>query len=259
MENEVIKGPGPRATKSKIGYLFSGPLSTSGHSERLNTSISNVVTEHQQEEFDLERWQIESVGVQPNSSEKTSDFLKDYQDSSIVFKDSCYSARLPWRPEHPPLPSNAEFTKQRTRTMIRKLAANSEKLRMYDDIIQDQQYRGLIERVNNLDTTNGVYYYIPHHAVLKDSTIFPLRIVYDCSFKRSEQPSLNDFLQPGPPLLNDLNGILLRFRLHQYAITADIEKHFYMLTWTKPIEMSNDSTGYLTQTIWRVNSQYTDF
>lgn len=110
--------------------------------------------------------------------------------------------------------------------MIRKLAANSEKLRMYDDIIQDQQYRGLIERVNNLDTTNGVYYYIPHHAVLKDSTIFPLRIVYDCSFKRSEQPSLNDFLQPGPPLLNDLNGILLRFRLHQYAITADIEKAF---------------------------------
>ena len=54
----------------------------------------------------------------------------------------------------------------------------------------------------------------------------PLRIVYDCSFKSNQHPSLNDCLQPGPPLLNDLTGILLRFRLHQYGITADIEKAF---------------------------------
>ena len=74
--------------------------------------------------------------------------------------------------------------------------------------------------------TNGVCHYIPHHAVLKDSTTTPLRIVYDCSFKQGEQPSLNDCLQAGPPFLNDLTGILLRFRLHKYAITTDIETAF---------------------------------
>ena len=227
VENEVIKGPGPTAAKSKIGYLLSGPLSNSNHSENLNTSILNVVTEHHQEQFDLERfWRIESVGVQPNSSEETPDFLKYYQDSSIMLEDGRYSAKLPWRPEHPPLPSNAEITKQRTRSMIRRLAADPEKLHMYNDIIQEQQSRGFIERVNNSDITNGVCHYIPHHAVLKDSTTTPLRIVYDCSFKQGEQPSLNDCLQPGPPLLNDLPGILLRFRLHKYAITTDIEKAF---------------------------------
>lgn len=30
--NEVIKGPGPTAAKSEIGYLISGPLSNSNHS-----------------------------------------------------------------------------------------------------------------------------------------------------------------------------------------------------------------------------------
>lgn len=30
----------------------------------------------------------------------------------------------------------------------------------------------------------------------------------------------------GPPILNDLTSILVRFRCHQYAITADIEKAF---------------------------------
>ena len=78
VESKVTKGPGPTAAKSKIGYLLSGPLSNSNHSENLNTSILNVVTEHHQEQFDLECfWQIESVGVQPNSSEEMSDaFLK---------------------------------------------------------------------------------------------------------------------------------------------------------------------------------------
>ena len=227
VENEVVKGPGPTAAKSKIGYLLSGPLSNSNHLENLNTSILNVVTEHHQEQFDLERfWRIESVGVQPSSSEETVDFLKYYQDSSIMLEDGRYSAKLPWRPEHPPLPSNAEITEQRTRSMVRKLAEDPKKLRMYNDIIQEQQSRDFIERVNNPETTNGVCHYIPHHAVLKDSITTPLRIVYDCSFKQGEQPSLNDCLQPGPPLLNDLTGILLRFRLHQYAITADIEKAF---------------------------------
>ena len=37
---------------------------------------------------------------------------------------------------------------------------------------------------------------------------------------------MNDCLQPGPPLLNDLPGILLRFRLHLYIITTDIENKF---------------------------------
>ena len=227
VENEVIKGPGPTAAKSKIGYLLSGPLSNSNHSESLNTSILNVVTEHRQEQFDLERfWQIESVGVQPDSSEEMPDFLKYYQDSSITLEDGRYSAKLPWRPEHPPLPSNAEVTKHRTRSMIRKLTTDPEKLRMYNDVIQEQLSRGFIERVNNPDLTNGECHYIPHHAVLKDSNTTPLRIVYDCSFKQGEQPSLNDCLQPGPPLLNDLTGILLRFRLHKYAIATDIEKAF---------------------------------
>ena len=117
---------------------------------------------------------------------------------------------------------------QRTRSMMRKLTSDPEKLRMYNDIIQEQPSRGLIERVNNPDTTDGVCHYIPHHTVLKNSTTTSLRIVYDCSFKQGEQPSLNDCLQPGPPLLNDLTGILLRFRLHKYAITVDIERHFYM-------------------------------
>ena len=39
VENEVVKGPGPTAAKSKVGYLLSGPLSNSNHSGKTSTFL----------------------------------------------------------------------------------------------------------------------------------------------------------------------------------------------------------------------------
>jgi hypothetical protein len=228
VEDQIVKGPGPTAAKSKIGYLLSGPVSNHRHSTSLNASILNGVTEHQQEEFDLERfWNLDAVGVRTNAEDNVPDFLQYYQDTSITMEDSRYSDKLPWRPDHPPLPWNEEITKQRTLSTVRKLATDPDKLRMYNNIILEQAHRGFIERVKDPSKTSGVCHYIPHHAVHKESATTPIRIVYDCSFKHSTNPSLNDCLQPGLPLLNDLNGILLRFRLHRYGLTTDIEKAFF--------------------------------
>ena len=106
VESEVIKGPAPTGAKSKIGYLLLDPLSNSNHSENLNTSILNVVTEHHQGQLELECfWWIESVGVLPNSSEKTPDFL-----SIMKTRLSCWrmaSTVQGYHGEHPPVPSNA--------------------------------------------------------------------------------------------------------------------------------------------------------
>ena len=70
-------------------------------------------------------------------------------------------------------------------------------------------------------------HYIPHHAVEKDSPTTPIRIVFDCSCRQSSNhPSLNDCLEIGTPCSNDLCSILVRFRLHQFGISADIKKAF---------------------------------
>ena len=77
----------------------------------------------------------------------------------------------------------------------------------------------------------GRTHYIPHHCVKKNSATTPIRIVYDCSCCQSaNHPSLNDCLLTGPHFLNDLCSILLRFRTHKYAISADIEKAFLQIT-----------------------------
>ena len=89
-------------------------------------------------------------------------------------------------------------------------------MKLYDSIIQDQEKRGFIERVSDHPTNN--VHYLPH--VRKESITTPIRILYDCSCRESASSvTLNDCLQIGPPFLNNLCAILLRFCDHRYALS----------------------------------------
>ncbi|XP_058801378.1 uncharacterized protein LOC131670067 [Phymastichus coffea] len=68
-------------------------------------------------------------------------------------------------------------------------------------------------------------YYIPHLAVMKESSeTTKCRPVFDASAKTSNGISLNDVLMPGPTIQDTIFKQILRFRTHQYVVTADIEK-----------------------------------
>ncbi|XP_076384503.1 uncharacterized protein LOC143263363 [Megalopta genalis] len=70
-------------------------------------------------------------------------------------------------------------------------------------------------------------YYLPHHRVIKmSSDTTKLRVIFDGSAVTSTGFSLNDTLHIGPKIQDDLLYILLRFRIHQYVITGDIEKMY---------------------------------
>jgi len=70
-------------------------------------------------------------------------------------------------------------------------------------------------------------YYLPHHAILKEeSETTKLRVVFDASAKTESGISLNDVQMLGPTIQQNLFNILIRFREHRYAITADISKMY---------------------------------
>ena len=62
---------------------------------------------------------------------------------------------------------------------------------------------------------------MPHHAVLSGASS-KLRIVFDCAAEY-QGVSLNKECFQGPDLCNKLVHVLLRFRLYQNAMTADIQ------------------------------------
>ena len=70
-------------------------------------------------------------------------------------------------------------------------------------------------------------FYLPHHTVKKyDNLTTKTRVVFDGSAKTKSGVSLIDAPMVGPTIKGDLFSLLLRFRIHQYILTADIEKMY---------------------------------
>ena len=96
----------------------------------------------------------------------------------------------------------------------------------YDAIIKEQLQEGIIEEAPLAAT--GQEFYIPHKAVVRESAeTTKLRIVHDASAKAHDSaPSLNDCLEVGPPLQNQIWKVLFRGRFHAFALTSDIREAF---------------------------------
>ena len=103
-------------------------------------------------------------------------------------------------------------------------------IKKHSQILEDWEKKDFIERVPDEKDSESAQY-TPDHGMKKESSTTPVRIVYDCSFRQSpHDPSLNECLASTPPDLNDFSGILLRFRLNNFAISTDIEKAFLHMT-----------------------------
>ena len=79
--------------------------------------------------------------------------------------------------------------------------------------------------------TGEVIHYIPHQPVIRNQAeSTKMRIVYDCAAKEnSQEPSLNDCSEVGPPLQPMIFDILIRNHLKLLCITGDIQKAFLQI------------------------------
>ena len=92
--------------------------------------------------------------------------------------------------------------------------------------MEEYFFGGYAEKIEEQPTEEG--WYLPHHPVILDTKNTKVRIVFDSAAK-IKGVSLNDLLEKGPNLLNDLTGILLRFRRYKYAVAGDISKMFLQI------------------------------
>jgi len=65
-------------------------------------------------------------------------------------------------------------------------------------------------------------YYIPHHAVLRDSNaITRLQVIFNASCRTSNETSFNDHMLIGPKLQEGLATVLMQWCQYRYVFTAD--------------------------------------
>ncbi|XP_060557728.1 uncharacterized protein LOC132718116 [Ruditapes philippinarum] len=124
VQDKVVRGNGPTAVQSRLGYLLSGPLPVSNFpasrqhqlpvstltastfqqhqvtTQEMSTHLLNILTSSP-DSFDIERfWKLETLGISQEEENPESTYLENYQHDSITYNNGRYTAKLHWKEDH---------------------------------------------------------------------------------------------------------------------------------------------------------------
>ena len=152
-------------------------------------------------------------------------------EEALKIDNKQWTATYSWKRNPCDLPNNYSAACAMLRSTERRLLKNKGHADMYKEQIKDMVSRGVARKLSKEEIQNydGPIFYIGHHEVMKpDSASTPCRIVFNSSAKFSNH-ILNDYWVKGPDLMNNLAGILMRFREEKVGITGDIRKMYHTI------------------------------
>ena len=110
-------------------------------------------------------------------------------------QEGWYETALPWKGNHPPLPSNHDGSVRHLNSLLCKLQ-RSERLAEYDAVIREQLKGVVVEKAP--DEVKGKEFYLPHRVVMRENAeSTKLRVVYDasaCAHPHSTSVCIQDLL-----------------------------------------------------------------
>ena len=162
--------------------------------------------------------------------EKEHEMIKD----GLIFNEQTgrWLSHYPWIQEPECLTENKYFAQAMLRSTEKRLKRNLLHAETYQNQMKDMVDRKVACLVSEeeLRAYQGTKFYITHHDVFSpNSSSTPMRVVFNSKAKVKGGYSLNDCLAKGPCLLNQLLGILMRFRLEQFAFIGDIKKMYHSI------------------------------
>ncbi|KAG7188080.1 hypothetical protein KM043_015930 [Ampulex compressa] len=182
---------------------------------------------------------------------------KEEAECEALFKSSYkrdeqgrFVVKLPFKSEKlSQLGESRNVALKRFHNLERKLNRQPSLKKEYSQFIREYRELGYMRLVPEEGMSRAVAaYYMPHHAVVKQSSLTTkLRVVFDASCKSSSGISLNHALMVGPTLQQDLMSILARFRTFAYVLMGDIEKMYRQV-------LVDQSQTSLQRILWRENT-----
>lgn len=224
----------PVLQETRLGWIIAGRLPPSKTTD-CNISTSLCVIDDTNVQNQLQRfWELEEINTIPRSKEERA-CEKHFCENTSRDQKGRFIVRLPQRKNCEPLGESYPAAEQRFLQLERKFIKNPTLRNNYVEFMREYlelDHMRLIPRdVLTLEEESNPVYYLPHHAVFKESsTTTKTRVVFDASAKSSNGVSLNDVLMVGPNIQQDIVSITLRFRTHRYAMTADITKMYRQIS-----------------------------
>lgn len=221
------------ARHSPLGWLVFGatPGKQAGVSKVLHVGIP-VSAPVEMSDF----WSTESMGVEVKPCLcKPGRLSQVEREEAKVIEESCKKSGkqwlipYPWKRDPKMLPDNKRQALKRLEATERQLAKDPEQAKAYTRQIKEMEDMKFARKLKpqELKSYEGPVHYIAHHGVVKpEKKSTPLRIVYNSS-AIYQGHRLNDYWLKGPDLLNNLFGVILRFREERVAISGDVSKMYH--------------------------------
>ena len=130
-----------------------------------------------------------------------------------------------WAADNTKLPNNYVSSLVQLKSLEKRLAKDEDLREKYTSTIKEDLNKGYLNEVPDADkveSRSDKGWYLPHHLVLNPNKPGEVRRVLNGA-ANSHGASLNKSLLTGPDLLENLIYVLLPFRQHPYAVSADIE------------------------------------
>ena len=175
-------------------------------------------------------WKIDNAGTEP---EEPKNFSKDSElalenfEKTIRHNGTRYEIGLLWK-NNVQLQNNYPVAKAQLSSLQRRLSKNHQLSVLYDATLQADIEKGYVKPVVSDNPQPERIWYLPRHPVCNPDKPGKVRRVANAASIFKGQ-SLNTNLLSGPDLINNLIGILLRFREKPTIVMADIEAMFMQI------------------------------
>ena len=215
----------PVAFETKFGWVLAGKTDLSIPSSTTSHHVATISGDDILRKF----WEIEECpGVNSNHSPEESTVVRHFAENHKRSEDGRFIVPLPRNPQAKQLGESRSSAVRRFLSLERSLHSRNHfgEFSTVMNEYMDLKHAELVPEPE-LNKPLEETFYLPMHAVRKEeSTTTKLRVVFDASAKSSTGISLNDMLLVGPTVHPPLLDVLLRFRTHRVALTADVSKMY---------------------------------
>ena len=215
---------GPRGTpcaiETPLGWSLLGP--SLSPSQGSNCTV-NFIVKKDATEMVARMWETEfepGTSIFDDSFSKEDRLAHTLMQSEICTIDGHYQLPLLWKePFKNQLLNNLPLAQRRLTSLKGRLQRDDNLRVKYAEVVESYLSKGYAREVQQayLTESNDPIRYLPHHPVTNVHKPEKMRVVFDCAAKYNGL-SLNDTLMKGSTFMNNLIGVLIRFRKNRIAL-----------------------------------------
>lgn len=223
---------------SQFGWVISGPFIVEKSPSNQFCNLTTIDIQDQLRRF----WEIEEADTKPEADTEHQQCQEFFAQTTVRDKDGRFVVKLPFKIDRNQIGESRSLAISNLKRIETKY--DNQTREAYIAFMSEYEQ---LNHMSKVPSTTEKGYYIPHRAVLRpESTTTKLRVVFNASAKSSSNLSLNDCLMVGPSIQPQLTDILIRFRQHNIAWSADIPKMYRCI-------IVDQSDRNMQRIVWREN------